>query len=42
MAELGKLIDAKLDELKRTHALIQQGKPEEALAILNTPRQPAS
>ena len=37
VAELGKLIDAKLDELKRTHALIQQGKPEEALAILNTP-----
>ena len=36
VAELGKLIDAKLDELKRTHALIQQGKPQEALAILNT------
>ena len=36
VAELGKLIDAKLDELRRTHALIQQGKPQEALAILNT------
>ena len=41
VAELGKLIDAKLDELRRTHALIQQGKPQEALAILNTTGQPA-
>jgi len=37
VAKLGKLVDAKYDELKKTHALIQAGKPDEAMAILNTP-----
>ena len=36
VAELGKLVNAKLDELRRTHELIKEGKSEEALAILNT------
>ena len=36
VAELGKLVNAKLDELRRTHALIKEGKSDEALAILNT------
>ena len=36
-----KLVNAKLDELRRTQALLQQDKPEEALAIVNTGGKPA-
>jgi signal transduction histidine kinase/ActR/RegA family two-component response regulator len=34
--ELGKLVDAKVEELERTHALIEEGQPNAALAVLNS------
>jgi len=37
MAQLARLVDAKSDELRQTLALIEDGKREEALAILNSP-----
>ena len=36
--ELGGIVDAKLDELDRTVALVKAGKPDEALAIVATNR----
>ena len=37
VGELAKLVDAKLDEFNRTHALIKAGQPDAALVILNSP-----
>ncbi len=37
VGELAKLVDAKLDEFNRTHALIVAGQPDAALTVLNSP-----